>query len=136
MSPSRRLDEAYFSETPPSWHVRPHFFLIAIVNYYLGRNHTDGSELTLLCHDWCVICPKPITTHMCESLPPSVITLLFCKYQLIGKGPWCGFGCSKFISSLPWVVSKAMMWLLIPHDYFDNFCKLSMCAICGYCKYK
>ena len=35
MSSSRRLDGAYFSETPPSWDVRPHFFLIAIVNYYL-----------------------------------------------------------------------------------------------------
>ena len=35
MSPSRRSDGAYFSETPSSWHVRPHFFLIAIVNYYL-----------------------------------------------------------------------------------------------------
>jgi hypothetical protein len=56
MSPSRRLDGAYFSETPPSWHVRPHFSLIAIVNYYL-----------------------------------------FCKYQFVGKGPWCGFGCSKSI---------------------------------------
>ena len=32
-SSSRRLDGAYFSETPPSWHVRPHFSLIAIVNY-------------------------------------------------------------------------------------------------------
>ena len=25
-----------------------------------GRNHMDGSELTPLCHDWCVSCPKPI----------------------------------------------------------------------------
>jgi hypothetical protein len=33
MSPSRRLDGAYFSETPLSWHVRPHFSLIAIMNY-------------------------------------------------------------------------------------------------------
>jgi hypothetical protein len=33
MSPLRRLDGAYFSETPPSWHVRPYFSLIAIVNY-------------------------------------------------------------------------------------------------------
>ena len=33
MSPSRRLDGAYFSETPPRWHVRPHFSLIAIMNY-------------------------------------------------------------------------------------------------------
>ena len=33
MSPSRRSDGAYFSETPPSWHVRPYFSLMAIVNY-------------------------------------------------------------------------------------------------------
>ena len=33
MSPSRSSDGAYFSETPPSWHVRPIFSLIAIVNY-------------------------------------------------------------------------------------------------------
>ena len=32
-SPSRRLDGAYFSETPPSWHVRPYFSLTAIVNF-------------------------------------------------------------------------------------------------------
>ena len=44
----------------------------------LGHNHTDGSELTPLCHDWCVNCPKPITTHWCVSLSPSVvIPLLF-----------------------------------------------------------
>ena len=33
MGPSRSSDEAYFSETPPSWHVRPIFSLVAIVNY-------------------------------------------------------------------------------------------------------
>ena len=33
MSSSRSSDGAYFGETPPSWHVRPHFSLIAIVNY-------------------------------------------------------------------------------------------------------
>jgi hypothetical protein len=32
MSPSRSSNGAYFSEMPPSWHVRPHFSLIAIVN--------------------------------------------------------------------------------------------------------
>jgi len=34
MSPSRRLDGAYFNETPLRWHVRPHFSLIVIMNYY------------------------------------------------------------------------------------------------------
>ena len=33
MSPSRSSNGAYFSETPPSWHVRLIFSLIAIVNY-------------------------------------------------------------------------------------------------------
>ena len=42
----------------------------------LGHNHTDGSELTPLCHDWYVSCPKPIITHRCESLPLSVVTPL------------------------------------------------------------
>ena len=27
-----------------------------------------------LCHDWCVSCPKPITSQRCDSLPPSVVT--------------------------------------------------------------
>ena len=31
MSPSRSSDGAYFSETPPSWHVRPIFSLIVIL---------------------------------------------------------------------------------------------------------
>ena len=31
MSPSRSSDGAYFSETPPSWHVKPIFSLIAIL---------------------------------------------------------------------------------------------------------
>ena len=31
MSPSRGSDGAYFSETPPSWRVRPIFSLIAIL---------------------------------------------------------------------------------------------------------
>ena len=30
----------------------------------------------LLCHGWCVSCPKPTATHRCESLPPSVVTPL------------------------------------------------------------
>ena len=33
MSPSRSSDGANFSETPPSWHVRPIFSFVAIVNY-------------------------------------------------------------------------------------------------------
>ena len=53
-----------------------------IDGYKQGHNHTDGSELTPLCHDWCVSCPKPITTHRCESLPPSVVT----PYQVTSKG--------------------------------------------------
>ena len=43
---------------------------------HLGCNHTDASELTPFCHDWCVSCLKPITTHRCESLPPNVVTPL------------------------------------------------------------
>jgi hypothetical protein len=35
MSLSRKSDGANSSETLPSWHVRPRFSLIAIVNYYL-----------------------------------------------------------------------------------------------------
>ena len=42
--------------------------------HLIGRNHTDGSKLTPLCHDWCISCLKPITTHRCESPPPSVVT--------------------------------------------------------------
>ena len=33
MSPLRRSDGAYFSETPPSWHVTSHVSLIVIMNY-------------------------------------------------------------------------------------------------------
>ena len=48
----------------------------SFVGHVLGRNHTDGSQLTPLCHDWCVSCPNSITTHRCESLPPNVVTPL------------------------------------------------------------
>ena len=38
-----------------------------------GRNHTDGNKLTPLCHEWWLSCSKPITTHRCELVPPSVV---------------------------------------------------------------
>ena len=43
-----------------------------------------------------------------------------------------GLDALNLFSNFTRVVSKAMMWLSIPRDYFDKFCKLLMCAICGY----
>ena len=43
----------------------------------------------------------------------------------------------SLFSNLPWVISKATLCLSIPHDYFDKYCKLWMCAICGMtCHYR
>ena len=47
-----------------------------------------GSELIFLCHDWCVSCPKPIITHMCESLPPNVVTPLEGLFGATDCGVW------------------------------------------------
>ena len=62
------------SDSGFTWIILIYIFSPKASPLNIGRNHTDGSELTHLCHDLCVSCPKPITTHTCESLPPNVVT--------------------------------------------------------------
>ena len=70
----------------PNSAERPNFLQRPIILIYflspkaspldIRRNHTDGNQLTPLCH-WCVGCPKPITTHRCESL---YLPMWLCPY--------------------------------------------------------